>query len=422
MRPLTLAGLAITALAAAVAPSVNAQTLSVTPATVQATTPAGGATTPGSIDLVFTNVSPGGTAGFQADLTFNNAVVTATPSAPTVANHFNTCVIVPPNIVRVAVANTLSQPVANGSWCTIALSVAASQPVGTEPLTLGAAVNVTTLNNGAINIVNVGPPTVNIAPPGNPVVLAGGAGTFGSATSATAVPVTLTSLSGAGTASYTCTGTGTSAPFSFAPASGGPFSNGAPDPTDISVSCTRGAAVVTGNVSCARTGGATTPVTFAVECPAGTQTMPTLGASPVGGSTLNGAAAPLGGQSCATVTITPTGGVGVTPANLTCTAGAGLTVTPAGAMSFLPGSTPQTVQVCATTTNAPQSFPIGSGLDCGGADGTGNVQFRYVVEIPAGSLAPPPTNVPASSLWSKLALFGLFGALGMLILGLRRSH
>ena len=39
-----------------------------------------------------------------------------------------------------------------------------------------------------------------------------------------------------------------------------------------------------------------------------------------------------------------------------------------------------------------------------------------------GVITVAPTFVPASSLWSKLALFGIFAALGMLVLGLRRNH
>ncbi|MCX7562767.1 hypothetical protein OS176_04295 [Xanthomonadaceae bacterium XH05] len=247
-----------------------------------------------------------------------------------------------------------------------------------------------------------------------------GGGAYGTTSPATTIPVTLATLEGPGTASYTCSGAGTSAPFIFTPLSGGPFTNTSSDPADISVSCTLGASEVTGAVSCARTGGDTTPVTFSVTCPAGTQTLPTLGSNPADGGTININPGMVDDTSNGSLIVTPTGGAGENPATVSCSATAPIGITPSGA-SLLPGDGPATFAVSCPLTTEEQSYA--AAVTCSGTDATGDFEWSYDVSCPAGLELPAiPTFIPASSLWSKLALFGMFAALGLLVLGLRRNH
>ncbi|HRO87890.1 MAG TPA: hypothetical protein PLH21_07680, partial [Chiayiivirga sp.] len=84
-----------------------------------------------------------------------------------------------------------------------------------------------------------------------------------------------------------------------------------------------------------------------------------------------------------------------------------------------PGGAAQNAVVGCT----PGAAAVSGTVSCGGTDQAGVINWSWPVTCPAAQTAPPPpTFVPASSLWSKLALFGVFAALGMLILGLRRNH
>ena len=422
MNPLKLLpALGLAALCVAASPTANAQSLAVTPNTVVGNT-AGGPTTPGTVDLVFTNGATA-TGGYQADLIFDTAAVTATtitPASP--AGHIVTCQTIPgggplgEDVIRVVVANLGGGPAVDGVHCTIALEVVAGLADGSSyPLEIIADVNLDDgVTNGVVNITAEGPPTITFDE--TPLVLPNAA--IGDVTSGT-VAVTVTDGGGANagdTASYTCTApTG----FTVSPLAGGPIVNGGTLPP-LDVSCTAAAAAVNGNILCTATNTAPSTADFdiPVTCPAGTATAPTLTPTPAPGGTVTLPAGAPGAVSCATISIAATGGAGV-DATVTCTSSdPAITVTPAGLLTFAPGSAPQTIQVCATLTDTP--LDIAAAVSCTGTHGPGNIDWGYAVAAPAGSTAP--TFVPASSLWSKLALFGIFGVLGMLIIGLRRSH
>ncbi|HET9047598.1 MAG TPA: hypothetical protein VFN29_01340 [Chiayiivirga sp.] len=316
--------------------------------------------------------------------------------------------------------------------CTITFAVNAGTPAAAYALAHDASPGTTaffhtdgsditgsgTVTDGAINVVNAGPPTITIdtTPLTLPTV------TFGTTTSGN---IAVTAVAGGGsnpadTASFSCTAP---AGFTVAPLSGGPYDNGQVGtvPANLAVSCTTGAAVVNGTVACTATNTTPSSVNFdvPVTCPAGTMSAPVLTPTPANGSTVTlGNGAP-GATTCTSISIAPSGGAGATPAEATCT-GVGVTVTPSTLLSFPVGSAAQTVSVCGTLTDTANAT-LGT-VTCTGTDGSagGVVDWAFTVAAPAGVLAP--ANVPATSLWSKLALFGLFGALGMLVLGLRRSH
>lgn len=208
---------------------------------------------------------------------------------------------------------------------------------------------------------------------------------------------------------------------SFAITGGNPST--VPPATSLDLSATLGAAALNATLTCnvADSGGAST-ATWTLTAPAGTVlAAPTLAANPASGTAItlpNSYGTPVSSN----IVITPTGGdAGGPNASVTCsTASAGFTVTPAGALTFTPpGGAAQNAVVGCT----PGAAAINGTVTCTGTDQAGAISWTYPVTCPAAQTAPPPpTFVPASSLWSKLALFGVFAALGMLILGLRRNH
>lgn len=337
------------------------------------------------------------------------------------------CVVDPgSSTVSVARFSADSLPLPTEDLCVVTFNVTAGTAVGAYPLahdpspasTAFADLVLTpldgTVNDGAINVVAEGPPTITI--PTAPITLSGVFGT----TQTSNVAVTVTDGGGnnpGDTASYSCTAP---AGISAAPLSGGPIVNGATLP-DIVVSCTLGAAEVSGTIACNATNTAGSDVDFdiPVTCEAGTMAPPVLAPTPADGSTITVGTAAPGAVGTGSLVVTPTGGAGVDPATVTCSAAtAPLTVNPTTLVSILPGAGAASFAVGCPLTQAPQEFP--AGVTCTGTDGNGDFTWTFDVACPAGVVAP--TFVPASSLWSKLALFGIFAALGMLVLGLRRNH
>ncbi len=361
-------------------------------------------------------------AGYNTEFSYDNAILTADPvpsnGTCTINNVAHTIALIRATFPAAAIPAETT--------CTITFQVAPGTAVGAYPLTNDitatgffdtSANNVAgTVTDGAINVVATGPGTISF--PVAPVTLPNA--TYGTSTSAN-IPVNWAPGGGnnpGDTASFTCTAP---AGFTVAPLSGGPYTNTGTPPANLAVSCTTGAAAVNGNVECTATNTApsSTNYTIPVTCPAGTMAPPNLTPNPASGSTLTVPSGAPGANSCQSFSIAATGGAGVNPATVTCSsADAAVVVTPATPLNFLPGAAAQSVQVCTTLTNAAQSF--NNVVHCAGADGAGAIDWAFNVAAPAGAVAP--TFVPASSLWSKLALFGMLGALGMLVIGLRRNH
>lgn len=395
----------------------SAQTINIGSATVP--TAGGGAA---AIQVNFV-AGPTDAGAYNTVFSYDDSILTGDPTSSS-----NVRCAVDPGTSTIAVSRFSSdgEPLPSETICTVTFNVTAGTPVAVYPLAhdpdpvstafgdLGANPIDGTVNDGAINVVAEGPPTISFDE--TPIVLAGVYGTLQVAT----VPVTLTNGGGnnpADTASYTCTAP---AGISVSPLTGGPVANGG-SLTDLSVSCTLGDTEVSGNIECnaTNTAGSDEDFTIPVTCEAGSMAPPILTPTPGNGSTITTGAGAPGQVGTGALVVTPSGGAGVDPATITCSPStASLTVSPAGVQSFLPGAAARTFSVGCTLTQEPQEFM--GGVTCAGTDGDGPVEWSFDVSCPAGVIAP--TFVPASSLWSKLALFGIFAALGLLVLGLRRNH
>lgn len=194
-----------------------------------------------------------------------------------------------------------------------------------------------------------------------------------------------------------------------------------PPATSLGLQATLGAAALNATLTCnVADSSPTTSATWTLTAPAGTVLQaPTLAANPASGTAItlpNSYGTPVSSN----IVITPTGGdAGGPDASVACTATAGFTVTAATLTFTPPGGAAQNAVVGCT----PGAAAVSGTVSCGGTDQAGVINWSWPVTCPAAQTAPPPpTFVPASSLWSKLALFGVFAALGMLILGLRRNH
>lgn len=313
----------------------------------------------------------------------------------------------------------------------IAFNVGATAaPAPGTPLTFGPGSNYTTgggtleppfdtVNPGAITIVTGPPPDVVVTfTPASGSTIAFGGGAPG-ANVTQSIALGNTGTIGSGTVSG-CVLSGPGAG-SFSITSGNPST--VPPATSIGLQATLGAAALSATLTCnVADASATTSVTWPLTAPAGTVLQaPTLASNPASGASItlpNSYGTPV----TTPIVITPTGGdAGGPNASVTCsTASAGFTVTPAGALTFTPpGGAAQNAVVGCT----PGASPVGGVVTCTGTHQGGAINWSYDVTCPAAQTAPPPpTFVPATSLWSKLALFGVFAALGMLVLGLRRNH
>lgn len=405
--------LLVAAAVLALGSTVASADVSINPATV--TAPAAG----GNVSFAVAYDADPDTWAMQIDIVLDIAKATFVSGTPAAD-----CFFVPPATLRAQASPDIPGTVPSGNICTFVLAAAPGPDGDTMPLafsnglffdsSFGDTGANHTNTDGVLTWVAAGPPTITFDE--TPLVLPNAA--IGDVTSDT-VAVTVTDGGGAApadTASYTCTApTG----FTVSPLAGGPIANGGTLP-DLDVSCTAAAAAVNGNILCTATNTAPSSADFTipVTCPAGVPTAPTLTSTPASGSTITLPAGAPGAVSCATISIAATGGAGM-DASMGCTSSdPAITVTPAGPLTFAPGSSPQTVQVCATLTDTP--LDIAAAVSCTGTHGPGGIDWGFAAAAPAGSVAP--TFVPASSLWSKLALFGIFGVLGMLIIGLRRSH
>jgi len=276
-----------------------------------------------------------------------------------------------------------------------------------------------TLGNGAIVLQGGPPPDVIVTfTPASGSTVAFGGGLPG-ANVTQSIAIGNTGTIGTGTVSG-CVISGPDAA-SFSITGGNPST--VPPATSLGLQATLGAAALNATLTCdVADSSATTSATWTLTAPAGTVLQaPTLAANPASGTAIT-LPNSYGTAVSSNIVITPSGGdAGGPNATLTCSTGsAGFTVTPAGALTFTPpGGAAQNVAVGCT----PGAAAISGTVTCSGTDQAGGIAWSWPVNCPAAQTAPPPpTFVPASSLWSKLALFGVFAALGMLILGLRRNH
>lgn len=321
----------------------------------------------------------------------------------------------------VSVATPMVDPVADGNHCEFKYTIDAGASDG-DVFVLAPSCDffdsaLNSLgggeNSGEITIVEQGPPAITID--NTPVALPGGV--FGTSTSAD-ITVTVSDNGDPDLAndwaSYSCTA---SAGFSISPADGGPITNG-DDLDDITVSTTLTNAAQNGNVECTVTysDGTSVDFTIPVSAPAGVESAPVLTSSPADGDTVNVSGGTPGSNGTAGISVSAVGGVGTEEANITCTsADPAVTVNNGGPHSFAPGAAGVNIGISVELDTVDQDFT--PGVTCTGqmADSSGNLvdfTWEFDVHAPAGTSAP--NFIPATSLWSKIALFGFFGLLGVL--------
>lgn len=389
----------------------------------------GGGTNPATI--AFSYVGDGVTVGHQCDISFDASrfQATVTPengAADCTANNTTGNIRVQSPLILVG---GVLQPLPDAVHCNIVFTYtpdAADVNGDTFPLDVNGCLasdsgaNATTANelDGTITISAGPPPDVvvtftpasggTVAFPGgapgdtpNGSIAVGNTGTIGSGTVNNCV------ISGADAGAFSVTG-------------GDPTT--APPGGNITLEATLGAAALTATLTCdvADSGGAST-ATWTLTAPAGTTlAAPTLGATPASGTAIT-LPTSTGTPVSSPIAIAPTaaGDTGGPAATLACSATAGFTVAPAS-LTFAAGSAVgQNVMVGCT----PDTADAAGSVSCTGSDASGAITWSWPVTCPAAVDAPPaPTFIPATSLWSKLALFGVFAALGMLVLGLRRNH
>src|SRR5690606_9448017 len=139
---------------------------------------------------------------------------------------------------------------------------------------------------------------------------------------------------------------------------------------------------------------------------------PIYSSTPAPGSTLNCAS---GGST--SVTIENTGDADLT--DLSCALGGVDFTASAAAATLAPGATTTVSITCPTVADGDP--PVTDTLTCSSDAGGGTYPLSASAIPPVPQAIPTPELVPASSLWSKLMLFGFLAGLGALVISLRRS-
>lgn len=369
-------------------------------------------------------------SGLEVDLTFPTTQVSAT----TTTAGAQSCAVVGGNAVKIIDFDLGGNPLPAKNLCNITVTLNADNggvawaAGDTIPLVFANALasagstdltgDLGTHTNGLITISAGPPPDVVVTfTPASGGTVAFGGGAPGD-TSNGSIAVGSTGTIGSGTVNN-CVISGADAA-AFSVVSGDPTT--VPPAGSIALEATLGAAALTATLTCdvADSGGAST-ATWTLTAPAGTTlAAPTLGATPASGTAIT-LPTSTGTPVSSPIAIAPTaaGDTGGPAATLACSATAGFTVAPAS-LTFAAGSAAgQNVMVGCT----PDTADAAGSVSCTGSDASGAITWSWPVTCPAAVDAPPaPTFIPATSLWSKLALFGVFAALGMLVLGLRRNH
>lgn len=411
--------------------SASAQSVVLSPASVNGST-TGGATSPGTIAVNFTNGGTPPPTGFQLDVVIPNEItVTRTTSNPSPGNQLVTCTIIPDastaglDVVRVVALQTEGDPLANGNYCNINTSVVAGTAVGNYPLIIEGAVNLASTTGSAVSVSALGDSVLSFTPaPGGtvtfPVVQAG-------SNASQSIAINAGGTSGAGSVS------GCTAPAGFTvPAA--PINVTAPGTGSIPLGCTAPASggALTGTLSCTVTDSANPAGiarTWNLSCPQGTPVPgPGFGASPAPNPA---PAAPIlcNGRTGETVqrqiTITNSGFAGAnSELTFSCTGGAGIASVVSGGSTAAPGLAVGASQVVTVACAVPADGVTETGtVSCTTNAPGGPFVFNY---SSTGSTLPPPVArpavVPASSAWSQIALIALLAGLGLAFVGFRRGQ
>jgi len=253
-------------------------------------------------------------------------------------------------------------------------------------------------------------PTFNYTPAaGGTVGFTGGAavGSTGNGSVAVAIGTAGSGTGAAATTTTTCTAP--TAPFAGFGQTVTAVGNGAISGAPLSGTCTLGAAVATQTLTCSQNrGGAVTPVTFTLSCPAGTQ--PPLTSTPVSGSTVALPSRGLG--SAATTSSIAFQNPGAAAATVTCTAPTNTAFTAAPLSINVPaaGSASTTISY----TSASVGTSTGS-ITCT----VGAQTFTY--NLTGTTLLPAPAVIPASNAWVLALLASLMTLLAGVMIHRRQG-
>ena len=377
--------------------------------------PGGGATTPGTIPFTYT--ADGETVGYQCDI--------VTPAGITASTATGNCAVLGSGNVRVSIGTPDNSILPSGTHCQIAYTVGATAVDGdTFPLALtgclysdadGNPSTATPVQNAGLITVQAAPPDVVLGfAPASAVAFPGG--TSGTSTTASIAVSVASGSIGTGTVSNCVVGGTNASAFSVTagvPATVPPAGN-----IDLSVTLANAALAATLTCNVADAGAATTH-TWNLTAPAGTPVpAPGYSSNPAPGAAIDRTGIP--GSSCNSSVVITNNGFAGAGSDLTynCSvAGADFTIASGASGTVAVGSS-ATVSVAVACPA--DGTTVTDTLSCTTND-PAVAEPSYNLSA-TGQAFVAPTFVPASSLWSKLALFGIFAALGMLVLGLRRNH
>ena len=412
------------------APGAYAATISITPASATGTPGAG--TDPTPIGISFTG--DGVTVGFEVEVAYDTASLNATAAG---ANGGSCAAADATGIITLQYVDGSLSPIGGPTvFCNITFTVdagvatpAPGDPDVVFPLTLqnalfsdadlNAAPGPHTLNDGQILIQGT-PPDANLVY----TPASGGTVTFPGGTSGTStvesIDVTATGTSGSGTVE-SCT-LGGANPGAFVVNTTFPLAVAIGAAETIDLTCNLGNAAATATLSCTESDASSTAQSFNLSCPAGTPVpAPEFDSTPAPGATIACNGAP-GSVTTGAISITNAGFAGVgSDLTYTCSTGsAGFAVTSGAAGSVVVGGSASVGFSC--TVPADGTTTATGTITCTSNDAD---EATVTYGLSAGPLTEPtpiaaPAVIPANSLWSKLALFGLLAGLGGLVISMRR--
>ena len=278
----------------------------------------------------------------------------------------------------------------------------------------------TTLNNGSV-IVNTAPPDIQVSyspAPGSTVTFPSGVAlttqnasiTVNSTGSVGTATVDNCALSGAGAGSFSIVTGSVTVPPS--------------DTIDLSCTLPNGGGAATAVLTCRENDSDSTNVnrTWNLSCPQGTPVPgPSYSSVPAPGSLLE-CDGDAGTTETVSFVVTNNGNPGAgSGLNFSCSAaGAGFSIQSGGTATGLAVGSSQTVTVACTVPAEGAPAATGTVTCTTNAATTPTYNLSSIAQT-LPEPVPQPNVVPASSLWSKLALIGLLAGLGIAVVGFRRS-
>lgn len=411
--------------AAALSPSLFAQTMvaSTTTAVVNTTN---------HVSTLTLNTGGASAAGVQFTLNYTNA---NTALAAAAAPHPDITVSTPDLSCGVNTVGTITCGGFAGAWpATVTVQVqfdigGTTVAAPGSPLTWGAGATfldtngdpiATTVTNGGV-IITTAPPDILVSY--SPA--AGSTVTFPSGVALTTqnASITVNSTGSVGTATVdNCALSGAGAG-SFSIVTG---SVTVPPSDTIDLSCTlpNGGGAATAVLTCRENDSDSTNVnrTWNLSCPQGTPVPgPSYSSVPAPGSLLE-CDGDAGTTETVSFVVTNNGNPGAgSGLDFSCSAaGAGFSIQSGGTATGLAVGSSQTVTVACTVPAEGAPAATGTVTCTTNAATTPTYNLSSVAQTLPDPV-PQPNVVPASSLWSKLALIGLLAGLGIAVVGFRRS-